>query len=58
MKRSIYQLIREQKTDWREFAEIIGFKNTMQQMAVGAAIGIILLLILGVGEWISRLIFS
>ena len=58
MKKSIYQLIREQKTDWREFAEIIGLKNTMQQIAVGIAMGIILLVILGVGEWISRLIFS
>ena len=58
MRKSIYQLIREQKTDWREFAEIVGFRNTMQQIAVGAAIGIILLVILGVGEWISRLIFS
>jgi hypothetical protein len=58
MKKSIYQLIREQKTDWREFAEIVGFKNTLQQIAVGAAMGIILLAILGIGEWISRLIFK
>ena len=58
MRKSIYQLIREQKTDWREFAEIVGFRNTMQQIAVGAAMGIILLVILSVGEWISRLIFE
>jgi len=58
MRKSIYQLINEQKTDWREFAEIVGFRNTMQQIAVGAAMGIILLVILGVGEWISRLIFE
>ena len=58
MKKSIYQLIREQKTDWREFAEIIGFKNTLQQIAVGAVMTIILLVTLGVGEWISRLIFE
>ena len=58
MRKSIYQLIREQKTDWREFAEIVGFRNTMQQIAVGAVMGIILLVILGVGEWISRLIFE
>lgn len=51
MRKSIYQLIREQKTDWREFAEIVGFKNTLQQIAVGAAI-------LGIGERISRLIFE
>ena len=58
MRKSIYQLIREQKTDWREFSEIVGFRNTMQQIAVGAAMGIILLVILSVGEWISRLIFE
>jgi hypothetical protein len=58
MKKSIYQLIREQKTDWSEFAEIVGFRNTMQQIAVGAAMGIILMAILGFGEWISRLIFN
>ena len=58
MKKSIYQLINEQKTDWREFAEIVGFKNSLQQIAVGMAMGIILMVILGVGEWISRLIFE
>lgn len=58
MRKSIYQLIREQKTDWREFAEIVGFRNTMQQIAVGAAMTILFLAILGIGEWISRLIFS
>ena len=58
MKKSIYQLIREQKTDWREFAEIVGFRNTLQQIAVGAAMTILFLAILGIGEWVSRLIFS
>ena len=58
MRKSIYQLIDEQKTDWREFAEIVGFKNTMQQIAVGAVMTILFLAILGIGEWISRLIFS
>ena len=58
MKKSIYQLIREQKTDWREFAEIVGFKNTMQQIAVGAVMAILFLAVLGIGEWISRLIFE
>ena len=58
MKKSIYQLISEQKTDWREFAEIVGFKNSLQQIALGMEMGIILLVILGVGEWISRLIFE
>ena len=58
MKKSIYQLISEQKTDWREFAEIVGFRNTMQQIAVGAVMTILFLSVLGIGEWISRLIFS
>ena len=58
MRKSIYQLIREQKTDWREFAEIVGFRNTMQQIAVGAVMTILFLAILGIGEWISRLIFK
>ena len=58
MRKSIYQLIREQKTDWCEFAEIVGFRNTLQQIVVGMAMGIILLVILGVGKWISRLIFE
>ena len=58
MRKSIYQLIREQKTDWREFAEIVGFRNTMQQIAVGAVMAILFLAVLGIGEWISRLIFE
>ena len=58
MRKSIYQLINEQKTDWREFAEIVGFKNSLQQIAVGAVMTILFLAILGIGEWISRLIFS
>ena len=58
MKKSIYQLINEQKTDWREFAEIVGFKNTLQQIAVGAVMAMLFLAVLGIGEWISRLIFE
>ena len=58
MRKTIYQLIREQKTDWCEFAEIVGFKNTLQHIIVGMAMGIILMAILGIGEWISRLIFK
>ena len=58
MKKSIYQLIREQKTDWCDFAEIVGFRNTMQQIAVGAVMAILFLAVLGIGEWVSRLIFS
>ena len=58
MKKSIYQLISEQNTDWREFAEIVGFKNTLQQIAVGAVMAMLFLAVLGIGEWISRLIFE
>ena len=58
MRKSIYQLIREQKTDWCDFAEIVGFRNTMQQIAVGAVMAILFLAVLGIGEWVSRLIFS
>ena len=58
MRKCIYQLINEQKTDWREFAEVTGMRNTAKQLAVGFAMGIALLMILGVGEWVSELIFK
>lgn len=59
MKRKIiYRLIMEQKDEWNEFARIIGLKNTAQQLAVGFAIGGILLFILGGAEYIHDLIFS
>ena len=57
MKKSIYQLIQEQKDEWSEFARVIGLKNTVQQLAVGMAMGILLLMVLGVGEWVHDLIF-
>lgn len=46
----------EQKDEWNEFARIIGLKNTAQQLAVGFAIGGILLFILGGAEYIHDLI--
>lgn len=58
MKKSIIRLIMEQKDEWNEFASVIGLKNTAQQLAVGFAIGGILLFILGGAEYIHDLIFS
>lgn len=56
MKKSIYRLILEQKDEWSEFAETIGLENGLQQLAFGFAIGMIILLICGVGEWVHDLI--
>ena len=56
-RKSIYRLIMEQKDEWNEFARVIGFKNTAQQLAIGMAMGILLLMVLGVGEWVHDLIF-
>lgn len=56
MKKTIYRFIQEQKDDWVEFTQIVGLKNTIQQMAVGAALCLILLAIIGVGDWIAHLI--
>lgn len=47
--------LRKQKEDFQEFAEIIGLKNSVQQMAVGAALCILLLAACGVGEWLNSL---
>ena len=46
--------LRKQLEDFQELCEIIGLKNSAQQLAVGAALGLILLLACGVAEWISR----
>lgn len=56
-RKSIYRLISDQKDEWSEFARVIGFKNTAKQLAVGMAMGILLLMVLGVGEWVHDLIF-
>lgn len=56
MKKTIYRFIQEQKEDWVEFTQIVGLKNTIQQMAVGAALCLILLVIVGVGDWLAHLI--
>lgn len=56
MKKSIYRLILEQKYEWSEFAEAIGLENGLQQLSFGFAIGMIILLICGVGEWVHNLI--
>ena len=57
-RKSIYRLLQEQKDEWNEFARVIGLKNTAQQLAVGFAIGGILLFILGGAEWVHDLIFG
>ena len=56
MKKSIYRFILDQKEDWVEFAYIVGLKNTIQQMVVGAALCLVLLIIIGVGDWLAHLI--
>lgn len=56
MKKSIYRYLLEQKEDWQEFAEIIGLKNTLQQMAVGAAMCVILFVFVGCGMSLAKLI--
>lgn len=43
------------KKEFNELAEIIGLKNSLQQMAVGAALCIILLAACGFGEWLNSL---
>ena len=43
------------RKEFNELAEIIGLKNSLQQMAVGAALCIILLAACGLGEWLNRL---
>ena len=45
----------EIKKEFNELAEIIGLKNSLQQMAVGAALCILLLAACGFGEWLNRL---
>ena len=54
MRKSWYRFVQKQKEEWREFAEIIGLKNSIQQLAVGAALCILLLAACGAGEWLSN----
>ena len=54
MRKSWSRFIQKQKEEWREFAEIIGLKNSIQQLAVGAALCILLLAACGAGEWLSH----
>lgn len=55
MRKSYSRFIQKQKADFQEFAELIGLKNSVQQMAVGAALCILLLAACGVGEWLNNL---
>ena len=54
MRKSWYRFVQKQKEEWCEFAEIIGLKNRIQQLAVGAALCILLLAACGAGEWLSN----
>lgn len=47
--------LRKQKEDFQEFAVLIGLKNSAEQMAVGAALCVLLLAACGVGEWLCNL---
>lgn len=47
--------LRKQREDFQEFAELIGLKNSVQQMAVGAALCVLLIAACGVGEWLNKL---
>ena len=48
--------LRKQREDWQEFAAMIGLKNNLQQMAVGAALCLGLLMACGLGEWLNSFI--
>lgn len=45
--KSFMQFLRDEKDDWLDFFETIGLKTTAQQFAVGIAIGVIMLMIIG-----------
>lgn len=47
--------LQKQREDFQEFAQLIGLKNNLQQMAVGAALCIGLLMACGLGEWLNSL---
>jgi hypothetical protein len=49
-----------QKETWREFAEVIGFSQSWKQLALGAAIGLGILLVAAaadwIGDWLQRIV--
>ena len=55
MKKLWSRFVQKQKADFQEFAELIGLKNSVQQMAIGAALCILLLAACGVGERLNNL---
>ena len=46
-----------EKESWREFAEVTGFNQSWKQIAIGAAIGLAILLVAAVadniGNWLQ-----
>ena len=56
MKKSFRQFLKDEKDDWLDFFETIGLKTTAQQFAVGIAIGVIILMIIGCAEYVHDLI--
>ena len=54
MKQSVKNWWRRQREDFNELCQIIGLKNSIQQMAIGAALCILLLVACGVAEWFNH----
>lgn len=54
MKQSVKNWWRRQREDFSELCQIIGLKNSMQQMAIGAALCILLLVACGFAEWLNH----
>lgn len=49
-----------EKETWREFAEVTGFNQSWKQIAVGAAIGIGILILAAIadkiGDWLQSIV--
>lgn len=52
--KTIKNWLRKQKEDFNEFTYMIGLRTSVQQLAVGAAIGlVVLMLVCGFAEWLE-----
>ena len=54
-RKTMRQWWREQKADFKELAERVGLKQGLQQMAVGALMGVCLILVCCAAEWLESL---
>ena len=49
-----------QKESWRDFSDVIGFSQSWKQIAVGAAIGIGILILAAIadkiGDWLQSIV--